>query len=109
MAQKIQTLLIDDIDGSDAEGTVLFALDGMHYEIDLSTAHAKDLRAALARYIDSGRKVTGTARRTGTTGRKTPASNTQARTWAKKQGLDVKERGRVSASVLARYQAAQGR
>ena len=111
MAQKIQTFLIDDLDASDAEGTVLFGLDGTQYEIDLSTGHAKELRAALARYIDVGRKVAGTARRPGQNGRKTPASgisNTEVRTWAKAQGLEVKERGRVSADVLARYRAATG-
>jgi hypothetical protein len=48
MAQKVQTFLIDDLDGSEAEGTVLFGLDGTQYEIDLSTGHAKELRAALA-------------------------------------------------------------
>ena len=111
MAQKIQTFLIDDLDASDAEGTVLFGLDGTQYEIDLSAAHAKELRAALARYIDAGRKVTGTARTPGHNGRKTPASsisNTEVRTWAKAHGLEVKERGRVSADVLARYRAATG-
>jgi hypothetical protein len=61
MAQKVQTFLIDDLDGSEAEGTVLFGLDGVHYEIDLSTDNAKALRTALARYTDAGRKVTGTA------------------------------------------------
>ncbi len=44
MAQKIQTFFIDDLDGSEAEGTVLFGLDDTHYEIDLSTGHAKELR-----------------------------------------------------------------
>jgi len=111
MAQKIQTLLIDDLDASDAEGTVLFGLDGTQYEIDLSAAHAKELRATLARYTDAGRKVADTARRPGHNGRKTPASsisNTEIRTWAKAHGLEVKERGRVSADVLARYRAATG-
>ena len=109
MAQKVQTFLIDDLDGSEAEGTVLFGLDGAQYEIDLSTDHAKELRTALARYIDAGRRVTGTARRAGQNGRKTPASsisNTEVRTWAKAQGLEVKERGRVPADVLAQYRAA---
>ncbi len=89
MAQKIQTFLIDDLDSSDAEGTVRFGLDGEQYEIDLSTEHAKELRTALARYIDAGRRVTGTARRAGQNGRKAPASNTSntaVRTWAKAQG-----------------------
>ena len=112
MAQKVQTFLVDDLDGSEAEGTVLFGLDGAQYEIDLSTDHAKELRTALARYIDAGRRVTGTARRAGQNGRKAPASsisNTEVRTWAKAQGLEVKERGRVSADILAQYQAATGK
>jgi len=37
MAQKVQTFLMDDFDGSEAEGTVLFGLDGTQYEIDGST------------------------------------------------------------------------
>jgi len=111
MAQKIQTFFIDDLDGSEAEGTVLFGLDGTHYEIDLSTGHAKELRTALARYIDVGRKVTSPARRAGQIGRKAPAngiSNTEVRAWAKAQGLDVKERGRIPADLIAQYQAAAG-
>ena len=63
MAQKIQTLLIDDLDGSAAEGTVRFGLDGTGYEIDLNAGHAKELRDALARYVDAARRVTGSARR----------------------------------------------
>lgn len=112
MAQRIQTFFIDDLDGSEAEGTVLFGLDGTQYEIDLSTDHAKELRTVLARYIEAGRRVTGTARRAGQTGRKAPAngvSNTEVRVWAKAQGLDVKERGRVPADVIAQYQAAAGK
>ena len=49
VAQKIQTLFIDDIDGSEAEGTVRFALDGAEYEIDLNAKHAEALRKALSR------------------------------------------------------------
>jgi hypothetical protein len=111
MAQKVQTFLIDDLDGSEAEGTVFFGLDGTQYEIDLSTAHTKALRTTLARYIDAARKVTSTARRAGQSGRKTAPSsisNTEARTWAKAQGLEVKDRGRVSADILTQYRAATG-
>ena len=57
MAQKIQTLFIDDLDGSAAEGTVRFGLDGTEYEIDLNAGHAKELRDALARYVDAARRV----------------------------------------------------
>jgi hypothetical protein len=61
VAQKIQTLIIDDLDGSDAEGTVRFALDGAEYEIDLNAGHAKELRDALARYVGAARRVGSSA------------------------------------------------
>ena len=110
MAQKVQTFLIDDLDGSDAEGTVRFGLDGEQYEIDLSTEHAKELRTALAGYTNAGRRVTGTARRAAQNGRKAPASsisNTEVRTWAKAR-VRGQRGGRVSADLLARYRAAIG-
>ena len=111
MAQKVQTFFIDDLDGCAAEGTVSFGLDGAHYEIDLSTDHAKELRTALARYIQADRKAASTSRRPAHT-RSNPSasghSNTQARAWAKAHGVAVKDRGRVSADVLAQYQAAAG-
>ena len=63
MAQKMQTLFIDDLDGSEAEGTVRFGLDGAEYEIDLNAEHAQELRDALARYVGAARRVGGSARR----------------------------------------------
>ena len=57
MAQKVQTLFVDDLDGSEAEGTVRFGLDGAEYEIDLNAKHAQQLRDALARYVAAGRRV----------------------------------------------------
>ena len=63
MAQKVQTLFVDDIDGSAAEGTIRFGLDGTDYEIDLNTEHAQALRDALAPYIGSARRASGAARR----------------------------------------------
>src|SRR5690348_18508827 len=63
VAQKIQTLFIDDIDGSEAEGTVRFALDGAEYEIDLNAKNAEALRKALSRYVDAARRSSGTAAR----------------------------------------------
>jgi Lsr2 len=80
MAQKVQTLFIDDIDGGVvAEGTVRFALDGADYEIDLSGKHGDELRDALRKYIDHARKVGGTARRPGARGgRRASAADTVA-------------------------------
>ena len=53
----VQTLFIDDLDGSAAEGTVRFGLDGTEYEIDLNAMHAQELRDALARYVGAGRRL----------------------------------------------------
>jgi hypothetical protein len=55
VAQKIQTLFIDDLDGSEAEGTIRFGLDGAEYEIDLNAEHAQALRNVLARYVHAAR------------------------------------------------------
>ena len=57
VAQKVQTLFIDDLDGSEAEGTVRFGLDGAEYEIDLNAEHAQALRDALARYVGAARRA----------------------------------------------------
>ena len=111
VAQKIQTLFIDDIDGSEAEGTVRFALDGAEYEIDLNAKHAEALRKALSRYVEAARRSSGTARRPARAGRRAAASgpNTnEVREWAKAQGYEVKDRGRVPAELVVRFRAATG-
>jgi hypothetical protein len=111
MAQKIQTLLIDDLDGTAAEGTVRFGLDGTDYEIDLNAEHAQALRGELARYASAARRVTG-ARRSARSQRKPAAAgadNTQVRDWARSQGLEVKDRGRIPAELIAQFKAATGK
>jgi Lsr2 len=112
MAHKIQTLFIDDIDGGEAEGTVRFGLDGTDYEIDLSAAHSKALRKVAAKYIAAGRKVSGPARRKGQgSGRKNSASGpspSEVREWAKAQGIEVRDRGRVPSELVVKFQAASG-
>ncbi|MGD0705744.1 MAG: Lsr2 family protein [Trebonia sp.] len=73
MAQKIQTLFIDDLDAGPAEGTVRFALDGTDYEIDLSARHGDELCAAPGKYVEHARKIGGTARRPGARGARKPS------------------------------------
>jgi hypothetical protein len=108
MAQKIHIVLEDDINGGEATETVTFGLDGTTYEIDLNDKNAGKLRDALAPYVGHGRKV-GAAPRRG--GRKAAASNggvsaKEIRDWARSNGFDVPERGRVSGDVRAAYEAA---
>jgi hypothetical protein len=63
MVERIQVELVDDIDGSPAQDTVTFALDGVTYEIDLSQHHARALRSVLAKYIERARTPDAVARR----------------------------------------------
>jgi Lsr2 len=108
VAQQIQTLFIDDIDGGEAEGTVRFGLDGTDFEIDLSSAHSAELREALSAYVTHARRVSASGRRA-TRGRDTarPALDTaKVREWARENGFDIKDRGRVPADVVASYQGA---
>lgn len=106
MAIKRITILEDDLDGSPADQTVIFALDGISYEIDLSDAHANNLRSAFRPYIEAARKISPSrARGRRTHERKVPYS-VQVRAWAEEQGLPVNARGTIRGDVLEKYQAA---
>ncbi len=111
MAQRVQTLLIDDLDGGEAEGTVRFGLDGAEYEIDLSAENAEALRTALAPYVSAARRAPGAAaRRPGRGGRQAAgggaADPVAVREWARSQGIEVKDRGRVPAGLVVKFKAA---
>jgi Lsr2 len=111
VAQKIQTLFIDDIDGSTAEGTVRFGLDGAEYEIDLNGEHAQQLRDAPAAYVRAGRRVSGGSRRPARSGRRGSAgglNTTEVREWAKAHGIEVKDRGRIPAELVIKFRSATG-
>jgi Lsr2 len=113
VAQKVQTLFIDDIDGSAAEGTVHFGLDGTEYEIDLNAEHQQQLQDGLEAYVRAARRVSSGSRRPARTGRREPANTanpTQVREWAKAQGIEVKDRGRVPAdlTLAVKFKAATG-
>ena len=109
MAQKVQTLFIDDIDGSAAERTARFGLDGTEYEIDLNAEHAQQLRGALEAYVRVARRVGGGPRRPARGGNRGSAgtlNTTEVREWAKAQGIEVKDRGRVPAELVVKFKAA---
>jgi len=109
MAQKVKVLLIDDIDGSDADETVSFAVDGVSYEIDLNAANAAELRDALARWIGHARKSGGRrtpARRSAAASSSSGGDTGPIREWARANGYKVSDRGRIPADVREAYTAA---
>ncbi|MWB97492.1 histone-like nucleoid-structuring protein Lsr2 [Agromyces seonyuensis] len=113
MSKRIIEQLVDDLDGTVLEAgageSVDFSLDGKRYQIDLTEAHAEELRAALAPYIKASRLVfapqsTPSARKGG--GGKSPKELAAIREWANANGHSVSSRGRVPATVLDAYAAA---
>jgi len=111
VAKKVETVFIDDVDGSKADTTICFALDGAEYEIDLSAAHADELRSAMKQYTEAGRKASTSARESARASARRAAassgpSSAEVRDWAKGQGFEVKERGRIPAELVVKFQAA---
>jgi hypothetical protein len=111
VAQKVQVLLVDDLDGGEADETVTFALDGKTYEIDLTTANADKLRGLLDPYVKGGRRTGGRA--SGGRGKARAASSgsqdtAAIRAWAKENGYEVNDRGRVPATIREAYEKANG-
>ena len=110
MAQKVNIVLVDDLDESEAEETVTFGLDGKEYAIDLSADNARTLRDAMAPYVAHARPVSSrTSRRTSSSSTKAAAggvSPADIRAWARENGFEVPERGRVSSEVREAYAAA---
>ena len=115
MAQKVQVLLVCDLHDGEVEGTetISFALDGSSYEIDVCDAHASQLRDSFASYVGAGRRAgraTGVpAQRRGRGGRASAGDKSKVadiREWARKNGHQVSERGRIAAPVLQAYDAA---
>ena len=105
MAQKVNIVLIDDIDQSDAEETVTFGLDGREFAIDLNKKNARSLRDALAPYVAHARPVSRSSRRS--SGRAANgAAPSEIRAWARDNGFNVPERGPVAAEVREAHAAA---
>jgi hypothetical protein len=109
MAQKVQVVLVDDLDGGSADETVTFSLDGVSYEIDLSHDNAARLRDLMAPYVGHARRASGPSRRAPRSRSASTSAGTspaEVREWARAQGIDVNERGRISAELRAKYEAA---
>ncbi|MCL2315586.1 MAG: Lsr2 family protein [Actinomycetia bacterium] len=106
MAKRVKTILVDDIDGSAADETVTFSLDGVTYEIDLNGEHAAQLRDGFTWWIGHGRRISG--RRNARAVKNTGTPLGEIRAWANANGYTVSDRGRISAEIRNAYSAAHG-
>ena len=111
MATVTRTFLVDDLDGSDDDvNSVSFSLDKKNYEIDLSAANQARLRDKLARFVDAAtplRPQRGRTARTAVKSSPVGREQTQAiREWARTNGYQVSERGRISAVIQKAFDEA---
>lgn len=108
MAQRVVIRLTDDLSGAEIPSgkgeTVTFSLDGTSYEIDLTAKNASALRQAVRPYIEAGRPIKGTRRRP--VGTKVAADTRTVKEWARANGYQVRDRGRLPRAVLAAFDAA---
>lgn len=108
MARRVHVIVTDDVDGSEAAETVMFALEGLQYEIDLSEANAAQFRDSLRPWVERARRRTG--RRGGSaTSKAGKEKMAQIRRWGRQNGFQVSERGRISQALQDAYSAAHGR
>jgi len=106
MAKTVSVVVTDDLDGSSGAETVAFGVDGLSYEIDLGKKNRDKLEKSLQPFMDAGRR---TAQRRASKPARAGGSRTDraaVRAWAAGQGLKVSERGRISAEVMSKYDAA---
>lgn len=118
MAQKVQVILVDDLDGGKADESVKFGLDGKIYEIDLAADKAQTLREALADYVAAGRPIgrfpsVGGKAPVGVPGRAARPTtdreqNKAIRDWAKSKGKPVSDRGRIPQEIIDEYHSQAG-
>jgi hypothetical protein len=117
MARETITRLVDDLDGGTAHETVTFGLDGVSYEIDLSSKNAKKLRSELAGYVEKGTRLSGRRaagarpaggrRRGGVRGDR--EQNQAIREWALAKGFEVAARGRIRQDIVEQFHQSAGR
>jgi len=107
MSRSVSVIITDDLDGSVNAEAVSFGLGGVTYEVDLGKKNRAKLEKAFAPFVEAGRRVpSGKGRRAAGRAAGSSADRTAVRAWARTAGLKVSERGRISADIIRRYEAA---
>jgi hypothetical protein len=106
--QRVEVRLEDDLTGGPADETVKFGLDGLDYEVDLSTRHAAEFRRLLAPFVDRARRVRPQRSRTRARTAASRERSREIRAWAEQQGFSVAEHGRLPGNIIHEYDIAHG-
>lgn len=105
MAERVVTILTDDLDGGPGDETIEFGLDGEHYEIDVSNAHANALRTSLQPWLAVARPA-GTAPRAAPRQVQVAADPRAVRAWATARGITFPSKGRIPQDVVDQFHLA---
>lgn len=106
MARETTIRLVDDVDGSEGKETVKFGLRGIDYEVDLSSKNVAALDKALAKYVEAGRRVASPR----SSRRRQAATKVDVgaiRSWARENGFEISDRGRIPIEIREAYDAAR--
>jgi hypothetical protein len=106
MARSISVIMTDDLDGSEDAETVSFGFGGVTYEIDLAQKNRATLEKALGPFIEAARRVPRSGRRRGADRAGVTVDRAAVRAWARSVGINVPERGRISADIMRQYEEA---
>jgi Lsr2 len=106
--QRVEVHLEDDLTGGPADETVRFGLDGMEYELDLSSRHAGELRRQLAQFVEHARMVRPQRQRPRARTAASRERSREIRAWAERQGFEVAEHGRLPGNVVHEFEIAHG-
>ena len=106
MAKTVSVVVTDDLDGTPDAETVAFSVEGQSYEIDLSAANLARLEGSLRPFMDAGRRTAQSRPARAARANGAGIDRAAVRAWAAEQGLQVSERGRISAEVMSKYEAA---
>jgi hypothetical protein len=110
MAKKVDTYLVDDLDGSRPAETVIFGINGTEYEIDLAEHNAREFFDKLDCYIKAGRPLERRRGRGGPRGRRSHQRHQKlqaARVWLRERGHEISDRGRIPRRLLDEFEAAE--
>ncbi|MEP7023550.1 MAG: Lsr2 family protein [Actinomycetota bacterium] len=105
MAKTLNVIMTDDIDGSAGAGLVVFGYQNSSYEIDLSPQNKAQFAEDLSPFISAARRTSrGSARRPRTAADR--LDRAAIRAWAREQGINISDRGRISTQIVKDYKAA---
>lgn len=102
----IRQIIESDLSGAPRANTFRYVLGNKWYEIDITKDELEELEAVMKKYVEHSREISPMARNSVPAA--TPEDRNKIRAWAKDNGFDIADRGRITNEVLKAYDASHG-